>query len=205
MGPGCPRSTRSRWLRLKRHIVVIRDTDPISELAPTPQTARRAVGAETNMRRDCDVTQAGGVREPDPPGHRGDAQTARECPTPARWDPSHPCADARKPTEHSHTFWPDGSFNSYDQTGNEVDNGPYNIVNDHTFIIGGRTPMTFHYRISGNTIMFDPVVPKNCSTRHCRHVLAWAFSVAYVGQTWHRVTSGSLCPVEAGLEGCTGL
>jgi hypothetical protein len=115
-------------------------------------------------------------------------------PLPTNWDPSHPCADAKAPTAHSHTFWPDGTFNSYDQNLQEVDNGPYKIVNDRTFIIGGRTGMTFHYRIRGDTIMFDVVIPKNCSSKACLRALAWAFSVANPGQTWTRVTSGPSAP-----------
>jgi hypothetical protein len=54
--------------------------------------------------------------------------------------------------------------------------------------------MTFHYRIHDDTIMFDVVLPSDCSTKHCRSVLAWAFSVAYPGQTWTRVISGPEVP-----------
>jgi hypothetical protein len=113
---------------------------------------------------------------------------------PDSWDRSHPCADAKTPTEHSHTFWPDGEFNSYDQNDAQVDEGSYKIVNDHTSIIGGPTPTTFHYRIRGDTIMFDVEVPKDCTTKHCLHVLAWAFSEANPGQEWTRVTSGPNVP-----------
>jgi hypothetical protein len=116
-------------------------------------------------------------------------------PLPANWDPSHPCADAKAPYEHSHTFWPDGEFNSYDQDGQEVDNGPYTIVNDRTFFLGTRSHhTTFHYRIRGDTIMFDVVIPKDCSSEDCLGTLAWAFSVANPGQTWTRVTSGPNAP-----------
>jgi hypothetical protein len=122
-------------------------------------------------------------------------------PLPASWDPKHPCADARPPTEHSHTFWADGTFNSYDQNGQQVDDGSYRIVNDHTFIIGGGTPMTFHYLVNGDTIKFRLVMPKECSTKHCRNVLAWAFAVAYSGQTWTRVLSGPHVPSGSGSSG----
>ena len=85
--------------------------------------------------------------------------------------PQIPCADAKPPTEHSHTFWPDGEFNSYDQNGQQVDDGPYKIVNDHTFTIGDRTPTTFHYWIRGDTIMFDVVI-----RRTAQRSIAWASS-----------------------------
>jgi hypothetical protein len=117
---------------------------------------------------------------------------------PARWDPADPCANATPPIEHSHTFWENGSFNSYDQNGQQVDEGSYTVVDDHTFTIDGRTPMTFHYRIHDDTIMFDVVLPSDCSTKHCRSVLAWAFSVAYPGQTWTRVISGPEVPPGSG-------
>jgi hypothetical protein len=112
-------------------------------------------------------------------------------PLPADWDPAHPCADAKPPTAHSHTFWPDGTFNSYDQLGKQVDDGTYKIVNDHTFTIGSQA---FHYRISGDTIMFDVVIPKHCTSKTCRGSIAWAFSVANPGQRWTRVTSGVNAP-----------
>lgn len=122
-------------------------------------------------------------------------------PLPASWDPSHPCADAKPPTEHSHTFWADGAFNSFDQNGQQVDDGQYKLVNDHTFIFPGSIPITMHYRIQGDTIMFDPVIPKNCTTKQCRGTLAWAFSVANPGQTWTRVTSGPNVPFGTGSSG----
>src|SRR5690242_10952493 len=55
---------------------------------------------------------------------------------PAGWDPKHPCAKPLPPTPHSHTFWPDGSFNSYDDHDNQVDDGPWAIVDGTTFSIG---------------------------------------------------------------------
>ncbi len=99
------------------------------------------------------------------------------------------------PIEHSHTFWADGTFNSYDQNGQQVDDGTYTIINGHTFAIGDST---FHYRIQGDNIKFDVVIPKDCSTKHCREGLGWAFSVAYPGPTWTRVTSGPNVPAGSG-------
>jgi hypothetical protein len=119
-------------------------------------------------------------------------------PLPANWDPADPCADARQPYEHSHTFWADREFNSYTQFGEQVDEGRYKLVDDHTFIFPGSIPITMHYRVKGDTIMFDPVIPKNCTSKHCLDVAAWAVSVAMPGQTWTRVTSGPNVPSGTG-------
>ena len=79
---------------------------------------------------------------------------------PADWDPTHPCATALPPTPHSHTFWPNGMFNSYDENGNQVDDGPWAVIDDHTFTIG---KSTFIYSVAGDALTFEPVVPADCS------------------------------------------
>ena len=85
---------------------------------------------------------------------------------------------------HSHTFWADGSFNSYDQHDNEVDAGPYTFINGDTIHLcsdGNLTcakndwDATLHYRIlNGDEITFDVVIPENCSTKQCQAALGWA-------------------------------
>jgi hypothetical protein len=57
--------------------------------------------------------------------------------------PSHPCAHAKPPTGHSHTFWAGGTFNSYDENGNRVDDGVYELIDDHTFTFSPIIPMHF--------------------------------------------------------------
>jgi len=109
---------------------------------------------------------------------------------PSDWDPEHPCAMALPPTPHSHTFWPNGMFNSYDEHGNQVDDGPWAIVDDHTFTIG---KSTFSYSIVGNELMFEPVLPADC-TGECHETLGWVYAVSYPGSTWQRVTSGPHVP-----------
>src|SRR5207249_11896313 len=42
----------------------------------------------------------------------------------------------RPPTAHTHTFWADGTFSSYNENGQQVDDGTYVIVDDHTLRIG---------------------------------------------------------------------
>jgi hypothetical protein len=98
-------------------------------------------------------------------------------------DPAHPCKGA-VPRKHSHFFTPDGLFGSLDQNRNQVDDGSYEIVDDRTFAIGDTT---FHYRVHGDTIMFDPVIPSDCSTKQCRGTVMWSITVAFPGTKWKRV------------------
>ena len=114
---------------------------------------------------------------------------------PKTWNRAHPCANAKPPTAHSHTFWADGTFNSYNENGQQVDDGTYVIVDDHTLRIGD---WTFHYLVAADTISFDPVVPRDCTSSPCVDELGWAFSVAFPGQHWTRVTSGPHVPPGAG-------
>ena len=109
---------------------------------------------------------------------------------PADWDPAHPCARALPPTAHSHTFWPGGKFNSYDENGNEVDDDTWAIVDNDTLTIGG---LTFNYAITADGLRMEPVIPADCSGQ-CVDGLAWMYSVAYPGSTWQRVTSGPHVP-----------
>jgi hypothetical protein len=100
-------------------------------------------------------------------------------------DPKHPCADAAGPIKHSHKFWKDGTFNSYDQNGRQVDDGKYEIVDFNTILFAG-----FHvdYRIDGDTIVFSLAVPKSCTSKDCRAMAAYAINVFYPGKVWQRVS-----------------
>jgi hypothetical protein len=79
-------------------------------------------------------------------------------------DPAHPCQGA-VPREHSHFFTAGGEFGSLDWNGEQVDDDTYVIVDDRTLVIGNTT---FHYEISGDTIMLQPAIPDDCSTKKCR-------------------------------------
>jgi hypothetical protein len=97
---------------------------------------------------------------------------------------------ALPPTPHSHTFWPNGMFNSYDENDNQVDDGPWAIVDDQTMTIGSST---FTYTIAGNALMLEPVTPADCSGQ-CLDDLGWMYSVSFPGSAWHRVASGPHVP-----------
>ena len=100
-------------------------------------------------------------------------------------DPAHPCKGA-VPQVHSHFFTADGKFGSKDAQGDQVDDGTYKILDDRTFVVSKEFPdVTFHYRITGDTIRFDPVVPA-CAPSCFEAV--WSLMVAFPGKTWQRVS-----------------
>ena len=99
-------------------------------------------------------------------------------------DPDDPCEGA-VPREHSHFFTEWGTFGSLDWNGEQVDDDIYEIVDDRTFVIG---TTTFHFKMIGeDEIMFEPVVPDDCSTKRCLWAASWSVAVAYPGETWERV------------------
>lgn len=119
---------------------------------------------------------------------------------PPGWTPRRPCAHATPPQALTHTFWVDGSFTSSDENGEQVHEGTYQLIDDHTFRF---SPLvTMNYQLSGYTLTMNPVVPENCTEERivgvehgrdvsCLEDFAWAFSVAWPGAQWTRVTPGS--------------
>ena len=100
-------------------------------------------------------------------------------------DPKHPCRGA-VPQAHSHFFTDDGKFGSKDHQGDQVDDGTYKIVDDQTFVVSKEFPdVTFRFRVTGDTIRFDPVVP-SCAPSCFEAV--WSVMVAFPGKTWERVS-----------------
>jgi hypothetical protein len=105
-------------------------------------------------------------------------------------DPSHPCTGAT-PTEHSHFFTEDGEFGSLDADREQVDDGTYEVIDDHTFVMpyvfdDESIDMEFGYTVTGDTISFEPHLPADCTSDHCQEAASWAVSVAYAGLTWQR-------------------
>ena len=67
-----------------------------------------------------------------------------------------------------------------------MDDGTYKIVDDRTFVVSKEFPdVTFHFRVTGDTIRFDPVVP-SCAPGCFEAV--WSVMVAFPGKTWERVS-----------------
>jgi hypothetical protein len=96
-------------------------------------------------------------------------------------NPQDPCRGA-KPHEHSHFFTNDGQFGSLDDTGQQVDDGPYTLVDSKTVEIGD---VDFHYSVKGDTLTLDPILP-DCAKNGCFDA-QWAVAVSYNGLPWKRV------------------
>ena len=88
------------------------------------------------------------------------------------------------PKQHSHAFEASGAFASYDENGQQVDDGTYSRVDRHTFTLGD-PPVPVRYRITGNTATFDVVVP-HCKDAPCRKSTAYVVS-AFFPHTYKRV------------------
>jgi hypothetical protein len=96
-------------------------------------------------------------------------------------DQERPCEGA-VPLEHGHSFTEGGEFGSTDHEGDVVDDGTYRVADRNTIVIDN---VTFHYRIRGDSLFLDPVLPK-CSKNGC-FAAQWAVAVAYPGLPWKRV------------------
>jgi hypothetical protein len=90
--------------------------------------------------------------------------------------PGDPCRGA-KPVEHSHRFGADGGFASFDDVGQQVDDGSYAPVDDHTLTLG-KPPITVRYAIEGDNATFDVVVPE-CKSKACEESAAYVVSVFF--------------------------
>lgn len=86
--------------------------------------------------------------------------------------------------KHSHAFGEDGSFASYDQDGEQVDDGSYTAIDDRTFTLSD-PPIRVRYRIDGDKATFRVVVP-DCKTKRCRENTAYVIS-AFFPSTYTRV------------------
>lgn len=82
------------------------------------------------------------------------------------------CADTTV-LEHSHEFTADGEFFSYDQDGNQVDFGTYELVDDDTVAIGDQR-VEFDFAIDGDHLTLEPQVEPDCVDFNCQ----WAVMVA---------------------------
>ena len=113
----------------------------------------------------------------------------------APFDPKDPCAHALPPVKHSHTFWQDGTFNSYDEHEQEVDNGVWVLVDSDTIKVGEPVAdAEFTWAVIGDQLSLTPVIDTSCTTRECADRIGWQFAVAFPGETWTKVTSGPHVP-----------
>jgi hypothetical protein len=101
------------------------------------------------------------------------------------------------PQTHSHFFSATGAFGSVDQAGNQVDDGAYIFINNHTIRIGPAG--TFRFSVpSTMTLILHPVITTAQRRRALARPLvfstaAWEIAVSYGGQPWRRVSCGQWC------------
>jgi hypothetical protein len=101
------------------------------------------------------------------------------------------------PREHSHFFTASGQFGSVDYNDQQVDDGPYEIVDDNTVRIG---ETNFRYRITddGQTLALEPVITQSDKREALQQPLefsdaGWSVTVAFPGHTWERVDCEGWC------------
>ena len=80
------------------------------------------------------------------------------------------------PLEHSHEFTADGQFFSYDQDGQEVDFGTWELVDEDTLVIGApdRPDVEFDFALERDHLTLTPQLPEGCLDFQCQ----WALMVA---------------------------
>lgn len=101
------------------------------------------------------------------------------------------------PREHSHFFTATGQFGSVDYNNQQVDDGPYEIVDDNTVRIA---ETSFRYRITegGQTLTLEPVIAQSDKREALEQPLefsgaGWSVAVAFPGYTWERVDCDGWC------------
>ena len=89
---------------------------------------------------------------------------------------SYPCLGAT-PMRHSHSFGADGSFASFNQDGEQVDDGSYTEVDERTLALS-EPPVRVRFLIDGDDATFRVSVP-DCKTKRCRQSAAYVISVFF--------------------------
>jgi hypothetical protein len=100
------------------------------------------------------------------------------------------CADA-KDIQRTQVFQPNGYLIHYRGTKIVDDCQCYQLIGRHTFVVlgdPGDPDIPLQYRIDGETLTFDAVMPDQCSSANCRDQFALAVSLYAVG-AWQRVDS----------------
>jgi hypothetical protein len=104
------------------------------------------------------------------------------------------------PQRHAHFFTEDGLFGSLDQDENQVDDAPYEVVNDHLVRIGeGEIKGEFRYGIAdGPALVLHPVITAADKRRALARPLqfspaGWQVAVSYDGLPWKRVDCAGWC------------
>jgi len=107
-----------------------------------------------------------------------------------------PCKGA-VPREHSHFFTASGEFGSVDYNNQQVDDGPYEIVDNDTVRIA-ETNFGYRIRGGGQTLTLEPAIARSDKREALEQPLefsgaGWSVAVAFPGYTWERVDCDGWC------------
>jgi hypothetical protein len=105
------------------------------------------------------------------------------------------------PRLHSHFFTSAGQFGSVDWNNQQVDDGPYQIVDADTVHIGDPGfGAEFQYQIDddGTILMLEPVISAAAKRKALAHPnefseATWGVTVAFAGHPWNRVDCLGWC------------
>jgi hypothetical protein len=102
-----------------------------------------------------------------------------------------PCTGAEGPLEHDHFFTAAGEFGSHDESGEEVDGGDFQVVDNdtvsfpsHAAEFGYDGDLVVDYAVRGDVMTFDVALPEQCVDT-CAEAYAWALS-AFASGPWER-------------------
>ena len=96
---------------------------------------------------------------------------------------------------HSHFFTDSGTFGSLTKDLEQVDDGPYEILDGGRVRIGD---VVFRYEIEGDELALSPVITPSMKKEALAQPLefsgaGWSVAVSYPGQVWKRVDCGGWC------------
>jgi len=96
---------------------------------------------------------------------------------------------------HSHFFTDSGTFGSLTEDLEQVDDGPYEILDGGRVRIGD---VVFRYEIEGDELSLSPVITPAMKKEALAQPLefsdaGWSVAVSYPGQVWKRVDCSGWC------------
>ena len=90
-----------------------------------------------------------------------------------------PCAGEPNEVAFSHFFLADGQRGALDETGEQVDDGTYTLIDDHTLSL---QDFRVTFVIEGDTMHFTAVIPPEPCDEDCRDTFAYLISAYYPGE-----------------------
>ena len=97
-------------------------------------------------------------------------------------DVKHPCVGATD-MPHWHFFTASGEFGSLDMNRQQVDDGPWTLVDADTLAINGSA---FDFQVDGDQLRIQPVDVGTCPVNGRWCAEAWKLMVAMPGLVWAR-------------------